>query len=216
MDWDPDGVVGSWSTTNNPGVLPGDGALLLIARVTVSADACSLGGQCFVVDDRLNNCPLCHPPPPFYIHDIPNAFRELECLGNITWDGVVDTADLGRMIRAFGTGWGDAEFNPRADLARDGVVDTADLGLLISAFGKGWGDAGYDIDADLNLDGAVDTADHGALIIAYADGSSSDEGALSFIGNTVGYSGYLYDEIAGLSLARYRWYSAELGRWMSR
>jgi hypothetical protein len=136
MDWDPDGVVGSWSTTNNPGVLPGDGALLLIARVTVSADACSLGGQCFVVDDRLNNCPLCHPPPPFYIHDIPNAFRELECLGDITWDGVVDTADLGRMIRAFGTGWGDAEFNPRADLARDGVVDTADLGRLIANFGK--------------------------------------------------------------------------------
>ncbi len=50
-------------------------------------------------------------------------------VADINGDGVVDTADLGLLIAAFGTG------DPQADLNGDGVVDTADLGLLISQFG---------------------------------------------------------------------------------
>jgi len=48
---------------------------------------------------------------------------------DLNGDLVVDTADLGLLISAFGTA------GPEADLNGDGVVDTADLGLLIAAFG---------------------------------------------------------------------------------
>ena len=44
-------------------------------------------------------------------------------------DGVVDTADLGILIGAFGLPV------EQADINGDGIVDTADLGLLIAAFG---------------------------------------------------------------------------------
>ena len=49
--------------------------------------------------------------------------------GDLTGDGVVDTADLGGLIGSFG-GPG-----PFGDINGDGIVDTADLGLLIAAFG---------------------------------------------------------------------------------
>jgi len=50
-------------------------------------------------------------------------------VGDINGDGVVDTADLGILIAAFGT------TDPPSDLNGDGMVDTADLGLLIANFG---------------------------------------------------------------------------------
>lgn len=50
--------------------------------------------------------------------------------GDINADGIVDTADLGGLIGAFGGS------GPFADINLDGVVDTADLGQLIGAFGK--------------------------------------------------------------------------------
>ena len=51
------------------------------------------------------------------------------CPADINGDGVVDTADLGVLIGAFGTG------DAAADINNDGTVDTADLGLFIGAFG---------------------------------------------------------------------------------
>jgi len=54
------------------------------------------------------------------------------CLSDINGDGVVDTADLGLLVAAFGnTGAGLA-----SDLNGDNVVDTADLGILIGEFGQ--------------------------------------------------------------------------------
>jgi len=53
---------------------------------------------------------------------------------DINGDGIVDTADLGILLGAFGTN------DPAPDLNGDGVVDTADLGELISAFGISRGD----------------------------------------------------------------------------
>jgi hypothetical protein len=47
---------------------------------------------------------------------------------DLNGDGSVDTADLGILLSAFGTG------NAEADLNGDGVVDTADLGVLIQVF----------------------------------------------------------------------------------
>lgn len=138
MVWDPSGVTGAFFPQLVNQIYPSEGAFFYIARITLSADASELGGQCFVSDDQCEPMPFggCDHIPAVYIHTIPNAFLELECLGDINWDGVVDTADLGRLIRSFGSGWGDADFNPRADFTRDGVVDTADLGRLIQNFGQ--------------------------------------------------------------------------------
>ncbi len=49
--------------------------------------------------------------------------------GDLNGDGVVDGADLGLLLSAWGSGGSDADLN------EDGVVDGADLGLLLSAWG---------------------------------------------------------------------------------
>jgi hypothetical protein len=51
-------------------------------------------------------------------------------VGDLNGDGVVDTADLGILLAAFGSG------DPDADLNNDGIVDTADLGILLGVFGS--------------------------------------------------------------------------------
>jgi len=55
----------------------------------------------------------------------------LACPADLNGDGVVDTADLGQLIAAFGA----VGANP-ADLNNDNVVDTADLGIFIPEFGN--------------------------------------------------------------------------------
>ena len=49
--------------------------------------------------------------------------------GDLNGDGVVDGADLGLLLGAFGTS------NVAADLNADGFVDGADLGILLGNFG---------------------------------------------------------------------------------
>jgi len=56
------------------------------------------------------------------------------CPTDLNSDGVTDTADLGILIGAFGSG------DAVADINGDGVVDTADLGILIGGFGAVCGD----------------------------------------------------------------------------
>jgi hypothetical protein len=52
------------------------------------------------------------------------------CAGDLNFDGIVDTADLGLLITQFGSD------NEQGDLNDDNAVDTADLGILISQFGS--------------------------------------------------------------------------------
>lgn len=54
------------------------------------------------------------------------------CAGDINTDGVIDTADLGGLIGAFGSDVFPYAFG---DTNGDGTVDTADLGILIANFG---------------------------------------------------------------------------------
>ncbi|MCA9284089.1 MAG: hypothetical protein KDA22_02650 [Phycisphaerales bacterium] len=49
------------------------------------------------------------------------------CTGDLNDDGVVDGADLGTLLAAWGT--------PDADLNGDGTTDGADLGILLAAWG---------------------------------------------------------------------------------
>jgi len=51
------------------------------------------------------------------------------CLADLNGDMIVDTADLGILIAAFGGA------GPIGDLNNDSTVDTADLGILIGVFG---------------------------------------------------------------------------------
>ncbi|MCB9838097.1 MAG: endonuclease [Phycisphaeraceae bacterium] len=53
------------------------------------------------------------------------------CSADINGDGVVDTADLGQMLSAFGA----SGPGLLADLNGDQIVDTADLGILLGEFG---------------------------------------------------------------------------------
>jgi len=51
------------------------------------------------------------------------------CIGDLNADGVVNGADLGLLLGAWGTA------NPVADINGDGTVNGADLGLLLGAWG---------------------------------------------------------------------------------
>jgi hypothetical protein len=55
------------------------------------------------------------------------AIAPAACPADLDGDGVVDSADLGALLSAWGT--------PAADLDGNGIVDSADLGALLSAWG---------------------------------------------------------------------------------
>jgi hypothetical protein len=57
-----------------------------------------------------------------------------ECIADLNNDGVVQGADLGLMLAA----WGSAPTGTTADVNRDGAVDGNDLGLMLA----GWGACG--------------------------------------------------------------------------
>jgi hypothetical protein len=54
---------------------------------------------------------------------------ELDCLGDLNFDGKVDSADIGMLLGDWGS------TRSIADLNHDGIVDSADIGLLLGAFG---------------------------------------------------------------------------------
>jgi hypothetical protein len=54
-----------------------------------------------------------------------------DCTGDMTADGIVNGADLGVMLSA----WGNCTGGCAADLNRDGVVNGADLGVMLSTWG---------------------------------------------------------------------------------
>jgi hypothetical protein len=57
-----------------------------------------------------------------------------ECIADLNSDGVVQGADLGLMLAA----WGSVPAGVAADNNRDGAVDGNDLGLMLA----GWGPCG--------------------------------------------------------------------------
>jgi hypothetical protein len=50
------------------------------------------------------------------------------CPADLTGDGVVDGADLGLVLSAWGA-------SPLGDITGDGITDGADLGAMLTAFG---------------------------------------------------------------------------------
>lgn len=57
------------------------------------------------------------------------------CTGDVNGDGLVDLADLSRLLTAFGASQGSPDYDPAADFNADGVVDLTDLSTLLVVFG---------------------------------------------------------------------------------
>ena len=77
-------------------------------------------------------------------------FLPLPNIADINGDGVVDGADLARVLGAWGTS------SPGGDLNGDGIVNGADLSILLAFWGKVTPQQAV---ADLNGDGVVNSAD---------------------------------------------------------
>jgi len=96
-----------------------------------------------------------------------------------------------------------------------GFFDSTDTGAILHACDATIGAANFNPDADLNSDGTINSGDIGAVNNVFG-ATGALPGQLSSFGNTVGYSGYVYDDATNLSLARFRWYDADTGRWATR
>lgn len=58
------------------------------------------------------------------------------CPTDLDLDGTTAQPDLGVFLAAYGSGIGDAAWNPHADFDGNGVIDQVDLGVLLAAFGQ--------------------------------------------------------------------------------
>jgi RHS repeat-associated protein len=110
-----------------------------------------------------------------------------------------------------------------ADVDGDGDQDSGDITTIFnlgpgSIFGVVDITSGtYNVEADIDRDGDIDDTDHS---IANTDGTRTalTNGFLSNVGNTLGYSGYVFNfEVsAGMYTVRFRHYDVGLGRWLER
>ncbi len=115
----------------------------------------------------------------------------------------------------------EAAATSKGDVNRDGVTNFADLSAVLGAYGAGLSSpsSAYTPEMDASANGSIDFADQNAVLNGYGQSytyRTAGKQSLQTVGNTVGYCGYLFDPATGLSLARFRWYDAGLGRWMSR
>jgi len=121
-------------------------ALLVTTTAAIGQANCPGQGDCFVANGTpgCNNASCCQivcPLDPFCcttewdslcVSGAQNvaACGCPSCVGDLNGDGVVDGADLGILLNA----WGPCPGCP-ADLDGNGVVDGADLGILLNAWG---------------------------------------------------------------------------------
>lgn len=70
-------------------------------------------------------------------NEIPDECESVGCLGDVTFDGVIDLADLGELLGHYGMIEG-ATFAD-GDLDDDGDVDLSDLAILLGVYGESCG-----------------------------------------------------------------------------
>jgi endonuclease I len=99
---------------------------------TVSVDTSTLGlfSAAYTINVADENIPGGAAGVPLTLNIAANIIAGV-CDSDINGDGVVDTADLGQLLAAFGSSGPGLP----TDLNGDDVVDTADLGILIGEFG---------------------------------------------------------------------------------
>jgi hypothetical protein len=66
--------------------------------------------------------------PAYTANVLPSSAGTGNCPADLTGDGLVDGADLGTLLSAWGPG-------TTGDLTGDGLIDGADLGTLLSVWG---------------------------------------------------------------------------------
>lgn len=57
---------------------------------------------------------------------------------DINRDGIIDIHDIVLMSKAFGSQFGDPNWNPNADLNQDGIVDIEDLSIISTYLWETW------------------------------------------------------------------------------
>ncbi|MCB0079374.1 MAG: hypothetical protein KDE47_00515, partial [Caldilineaceae bacterium] len=132
--------------------------------------------------------------------------------------GLVSAAD-GKTLkeRVRYTAYGQARHSYAADITGstagepDGAVDADDLNLVLAQWSNTY--PTYNPDADITRDGLVNVDD---LNIVLSSATALGDGAISDVGNVVGYDGYIFDEHAGKYCVRFRWYDPAYGRWATR
>jgi len=62
-------------------------------------------------------------------------FRPLPCPGDANCDGMINITDLGIILGAFGSSFGDTSYSYGADINKDGTINITDLGGLLAVFG---------------------------------------------------------------------------------
>ncbi len=84
------------------------------------------------IGDECDNCPFVFNPDQTDTsgNGVGDACEPVACPADLDGNGVVDGADLGQLLGAWGTA------NPAADLNGDGIVDGADLGILLGGWGS--------------------------------------------------------------------------------
>jgi len=136
------GAVGAPIGCVTPGTAAFGGGIVALDRLILSTVASPAGdGPSGIVslsispnNELLQNGPL-HGAEPGGVGDVPsflslwNPSAARELVGDLNGDGIVDGADLGILLNAWGQDGGPADLN------RDGVVDGADLGILLAAWG---------------------------------------------------------------------------------
>jgi hypothetical protein len=122
---DPEGILS----------LAFDGSTLVVGSPSFDGNGLIDRGAAFVMTGLDQDCDADGLPDCCDIYsgdslDIDNDGVPDECVatvpGDLTGDGLVDGADLGLLLAAWGTD------DDAADLNEDGIVDGADLGLLLS------------------------------------------------------------------------------------
>lgn len=108
------GFVVEWSVVGSGGSSSAGGGLSLTGTIGQAAAGQLAGGGLALHSGFWAMSPQSSKPEP--------------CFGDLNGDAVVDGADLGLLLGAWGT-------TGPADLNGDGVVDGADLGLLLSLWG---------------------------------------------------------------------------------
>lgn len=133
--------------------------------------------------------------------------------------GLLDPSWAALKERVRYAAYGQARHQHAADADGDGDVDFFDLNRVLGAFGHAYSGASYDVDADYDHNGGVAFGElnlAATFVGALPEGFIADAFVAGGTGNTVGYSGYLYDSATGLYCVRHRWYSPSDGQWMSR
>lgn len=112
--------------------------------------------------------------------------------------------------------YGNATHRWMADVNGDGFATTADEQAVSAAIGTSIGDGGFAAEYDVDRSGTIDSTDLNYVSSQSTSIVPAGEISSDAMGNTIGYSGYRFNQETQHYHVRNRCYSPELGRWLER